>query len=161
MTASIKLLSTLDSLDFKVDGTALDLPAGRLGFAFGASYLHEALSAVPDANSLPNSVGISTGWLSNPAQSDFRAARSVASGFAELVVPVTTAKENIPGAHVITIFRSVPYPGSLDPVTMTTLGTRKLVYQGGTSRLLARKSLGFDFGSRDVSALQSRGRKSG
>jgi len=108
-TASIKLLSTLDSLDFKVDGTALDLPAGRLGFAFGASYLHEALSAVPDANSLPNSVGISTGWLSNPAQSDFRADRSVASGFAELVVPVTTAKENIPGAHVITIDAAVRY----------------------------------------------------
>jgi iron complex outermembrane receptor protein len=108
-TAFIKLLSTLNSFDFKVDGTPLDLPAGRLGFAFGASYVHEVLSAAPDASSLPNAIGTAAGWSDVGAYNDFSNGRTITSEFAELSVPVTGAKQDIVGAHAINLDAAARY----------------------------------------------------
>ena len=108
-TAVVDMLSTLNSFDFKIDGTALELPSGKLGFAVGASYVRESLSAAPDLNSMPNSFGSSQGWSNAPAIANFSDDRTITSEFAELVVPVTSAKQDVLGAHVINFDAAVRY----------------------------------------------------
>jgi hypothetical protein len=97
------MLSTLQSFDAKVFGDLFDLPAGKLGFAVGGSYLVEALSAVPDVNSLPNSSGTTTGWSNATTFQQFEATRNVSSGFAELNAPITSSKMAIPGLYAVDV----------------------------------------------------------
>jgi iron complex outermembrane receptor protein len=106
-TAFVNMLSTLSSFDFKFDGTPFELPAGKLGFALGGGYVREVLSAVPDVNSLPNSTGTTQGWSNATTFQEFNAKRNFVSWFAELNVPITSAKQNIPGAHAISIDAAV------------------------------------------------------
>ena len=114
------MLSTLSSFDFKVDGTPFELPAGKVGFALGGGYVREVLSAVPDVNSLPNSTGTTQGWSNATTFQQFNANRNFTSWFAELNVPITSAKQNIPGAHTINIdaaVRSDDYSGKVGSST--------------------------------------------
>jgi iron complex outermembrane receptor protein len=108
-TAFVNMVSALNSYDFKVDGTPFDLPAGKLGFAAGISYVRETLSAVPDINSLPNSSGTTQGWDNATTWQYFSANRNFISYFGEVSVPVTGAKQEIPGAHSINIDGAVRY----------------------------------------------------
>ncbi len=108
-TAFVDMVSTLNSFDFKVDGTPFDLPAGKLGIAAGMEYVREGLSAVPDINSLPNSTGTTIGWDNATTFQNFSAARDFISYFGEVSVPVTSAKENITGAHAINLDGAVRY----------------------------------------------------
>ena len=119
-TAFVNMLSTLSSFDFKVDGTPFELPAGKVGFALGGGYVREVLSAVPDVNSLPNSTGTTQGWSNATTFQQFNANRNFTSWFAELNVPITSAKQNIPGAHTINIdaaVRSDDYSGKVGSST--------------------------------------------
>ncbi len=108
-TAFIHMLSTLGSFDFKVDGTPFELPAGRLGFALGASYVREGLSAAPDANSLPNAEGTTTGWSQGVAFNDFSSWRAVGSAFGELSIPVASPRQNIVGAFAVNVDAAVRF----------------------------------------------------
>ncbi len=108
-TAFVDMVSTLNSFDFKVDGTPFDLPAGKLGIAAGMEYVREGLSAVPDINSLPNSTGTTIGWDNATTFQNFNAARDFISYFGEVSIPVTSAKENITGAHAINLDGAVRY----------------------------------------------------
>ncbi len=108
-TAFSNELSTLNSFDFKINGTPFELPAGKLGFAVGTSYVRETLSAVPDVGSLPNSSGTTTGWANATTFQAFDAARDVFSGFAEISAPITSAKQAITGAYAINTDFAVRY----------------------------------------------------
>jgi iron complex outermembrane receptor protein len=119
-TAFVNMLSTLNSFDFKVDGTPFDLPGGKLGFAVGASYVREGLSAVPDINSLPNKTGTTQGWSNATTFKNFNAIRTFTSYFAEVSAPLTSAKMNIPGAHAINIDGAVRYDEYSGAVGSTT-----------------------------------------
>jgi iron complex outermembrane receptor protein len=119
-TAFVNMLSTLNGFDFKLDGTPFDLPGGKLGFAAGASFVREGLSAVPDINSLPNSSGTTQGWSNATTFKEFSADRTVTSYFGEVSVPVTGSKENIPGAYAINVDAAVRYDSYSGNVGSTT-----------------------------------------
>jgi iron complex outermembrane receptor protein len=119
-TAFVNMLSTLNSFDAKIDGSIFDLPGGKLGFAAGISYVRESLSANPDINSLPNATGTTQGWANATTFQQFQAVRDFTSYFAELSIPVTNAKMNIPGAHSINIDGAVRYDDYSGNVGSTT-----------------------------------------
>jgi|CZKI01.1.fsa_nt_gi iron complex outermembrane receptor protein len=119
-TAFVNMLSTLNAFDVKLDGTPYELPGGKLGFAIGFNYVRESLSAVPDVNSLPNSSGTTQGWANATTFQQFEAVRSNTSEFAELSVPVTGPKQNIPGAHSINVDAAVRYDDYSGNVGSTT-----------------------------------------
>jgi iron complex outermembrane receptor protein len=120
-SAFVNMLSTLNSFDAKVFGLLpFDLPGGKIGFAVGASYLVETLSAVPDVNSLPNASGTTQGWSNATTYYDFSALRDVLSEFAEINVPITAPAQNIPGLHSLNIdgaVRSDKYNGAVGSST--------------------------------------------
>ena len=119
-TAFVNMLSTLNAFDAKIDGTPFDLPGGKLGFAVGINFVREALSAVPDINSLPNATGTTAGWANATTFQQFQALRDFTSYFAEVSVPVTSAKMNIPGAHSINIDGAIRYDDYSGNVGSTT-----------------------------------------
>jgi iron complex outermembrane receptor protein len=119
-TAFVNMLSTLNAFDFKLDGTPLELPAGKVGFAVGVNYVRESLSAVPDINSLPNSSGTTQGWSNATTFQQFQAVRAITAGFAEVSVPITSAKENIPFAHSINADVAIRYDDYSGNVGSTT-----------------------------------------
>jgi len=119
-TAFVNMLSTLESYDFKVDGNVFDLPAGKLGFAVGVTYVVEGLSADPDVNSLPNSTGTTAGWSNATTFQNFDASRNVLSEFAEISLPVTSPKMNIPGAYSINLDAAVRHDDYSGQVGATT-----------------------------------------
>lgn len=144
-TAFVNMLSTLQSFDFKVDGTPFDLPGGKLGFAIGVSYVDEGLSAVPDINSLPNSTGTTQGWDNATTFQQFDASRNFTSGFAELNVPVTGAKQNIPFAHSINIDAAVRYDDYSGNVGSTTDPQVNVSWEPVDDQLKLRASAGKSF----------------
>ena len=119
-TAFVNMLSTLNSFDAKIDGSIFDLPGGKLGFAAGINFVRESLSAVPDINSLPNATGTTAGWANATTFQQFQALRDFTSYFAEVSIPVTSAKMNIPGAHSINIDGAVRYDDYSGNVGSTT-----------------------------------------
>ena len=119
-TAFVNMLSTLQSFDFTVNGTPFELPGGKVGFAVGISYVVEGLSAVPDINSLPNSSGTTQGWSNATTFQQFDASRNFDSGYAEVIVPITGAKQNIVGMHSINVDAAVRYDSYSGKVGNTT-----------------------------------------
>jgi iron complex outermembrane receptor protein len=144
-TAFVNMLSTLQSFDFKVDGSIFDLPAGKLGFAVGAVYLVESLSAVPDVNSEPNSSGTTQGWSNATTFQQFQASRNVASGFGEINIPVTSAKMNVPGAYSIDIDGAVRYDDYSGQVGSTTNPEVNVSWEPIDDQLKFRASAGSSF----------------
>lgn len=144
-TAFVSMVSTLESFDAKVYGTVIDLPGGPLGFALGGSYLREGLSAVPDMGSLANSVGESQGWEYAYTFDDFSTVRVVSSAFAELAIPVTRPKQNIPGAHALSVDAAVRYDGYSGTVGATTNPEVSLSWAPINDQLKVRASAGTSF----------------
>jgi iron complex outermembrane receptor protein len=144
-TAFVNMLSTLQSYDFKVDGSLFDLPGGGLGFAVGVVYMTEGLSAVPDINSLPNSTGTTAGWSNATTFQDFDASRNVTSEFAELNLPVTSAKMNIPGAYAFDVDGAVRYDTYSGHVGNTTNPEVNLSWEPFDDELKFRASAGTSF----------------
>jgi len=144
-TAFVNMLSTLQSFDAKVFGDLFDLPAGKLGFAVGGSYLVEALSAVPDVNSLPNSSGTTTGWSNATTYQQFEATRNVSSGFAELNAPITSSKMAIPGLYAVDVDAAVRYDDYSGQVGSTTNPEVTLSWEPYGDELKIRASAGKSF----------------
>lgn len=96
------MLSTLNSFDVTFKGTPFDLPAGKFGFAVGGSYTREALSAAPDANSIPDANG-NIGWLNGVSLQPFHAHRKVTAVYAEVEAPIFGPSQHIPGLHVLNV----------------------------------------------------------
>jgi len=144
-TAFVNMLSTLYSYDAKVTGTPFDLPGGKLGFALGVSYVREGLSAHPDINSLPNATGTTQGWSNATTFKDFSAVRDFTSGFAEVSVPVTGSKQNIPGAYSINIDGAVRYDSYSGNVGSTTDPQVNFSWEPIDDQLKLRASAGKSF----------------
>jgi iron complex outermembrane recepter protein len=142
-TAFVNMVSALNSFDFKFTGKPIDLPAGKLGFAVGASFARETLSAVPDVNSIPDANG-NIGWLYGVSMQPFSAHRDVTSGFAEIEAPIFAPNQNIPGLHSL----NVDLAGRID--NYTQVGTSSvpkvsIKYQPIDDQLTLRASAGKSF----------------
>jgi len=143
--AFVNEISTLNSFDAKVTGTPFDLPAGKLGFAVGVDYVREVLTAVPDINSLPNSTGTTQGWSNATTYRAFTAVRDVLSEFAELSVPITSAKQNITGAHSINVDGAVRYDAYSGQVGNSTTPQVSATWQPVDDQFKIRASAGKSF----------------
>lgn len=144
-TAFVNMLSTLNQFDFKVDGTPFDLPGGKLGFAVGASYVRESLSAVPDINSLPNSTGTTQGWSNATTFKTFTAIRDVSSVYGEVNVPVTGPKQEIPWAHSLNVDAALRYDDYNGAVGSTTTPEVNVSWAPVDDSLKFRASAGKSF----------------
>ncbi len=152
-TAFSNELSTLNSFDFKITGTPFELPAGKLGFAIGTAYVRETLSAIPDAGSLPNSSGTTTGWANATTFQAFAAERDFVSGFAEISAPITSAKQNIPGAYAINVDAAVRYDKYNGKVGSSTTPQINLSWEPMNDQFKVRASAGKSFIAPQLSEL--------
>lgn len=102
-TALGKATSTLTTYDARVSGELVELPAGPLGFAVGAEYRVESLKQTSDVYSQANTFG----WESATTLDPFNSSRTVSGLFAEVRVPIVSAKQNIPGIHSLDLSGAV------------------------------------------------------
>ena len=115
-TQKIHAASRLTSVDAKVVGRVFELPAGKLGVAFGGSTRRETLAGESDPNGRNTAPGTSTCisanfncqlWTGGTASDPFSADRRVDAVFAEALAPIASAKWNFPGAHVLDLIAAV------------------------------------------------------
>ncbi len=142
-TAFVNMVSSLNSFDFKFVGKPFELPAGRLGFAIGASFTRETLSAVPDVNSIPDANG-NIGWLYGVSMQPFSAHRDLTSGYAEIEAPIFAPSQNIPGLHSL----NIDLAGRIDNYTQVGTSSVPKVsvkYQPFDDQLTLRASAGKSF----------------
>ncbi|GJI90846.1 MULTISPECIES: TonB-dependent receptor plug domain-containing protein [Duganella] len=99
-TEVINGTSKLDSFDASLYGNLATLPGGKLGFAAGASTRREKLSAYTDPNG--NNTGpTAQQWIGGTYADNFEHTRTVNAAFAEVRVPVTGGKYELPGLHAL------------------------------------------------------------
>jgi iron complex outermembrane receptor protein len=137
------MLSTLNSFDFKFTGTPFDLPAGKLGFAIGASFAREALSAAPDANSIPDANG-NIGWLFGVSLQPFHAHRKVNAAYVEIEAPIFAPAQNIPGLHMLNLDLAGRYE-DYTQVGSSSVPKASLKYQPIDDQFSLRASVGKSF----------------
>ena len=88
--------TSLRDVSFRLKGKPFELPAGNVGFAAGIEARHEDLTSNVDglyAN------GLALGY--NAAKTFGGGARSTRGLFAEVGVPITSPKMNVPGFHTV------------------------------------------------------------
>ncbi len=115
-TEKIHAASRLTSVDAKVVGRVFDLPAGKVGVAFGGSTRRETLAGETDMNGRNTAVGTTTCiaanlncqlWTGGTASDPFSANRRVDAVFAEALAPITSSKWNVPGVHALDLIAAV------------------------------------------------------
>lgn len=125
-TAIGKATSTLTTFDARVSGEAFELPGGPIGFAVGAEYRVESLKQTADVYSQTNTFG----WESATTLDPFNSSRNVSSIFAEVRVPLISAKQKVDFAHTLELdaaVRSEKYSDTDDPtVPKVSLSWRPL-----------------------------------
>ena len=144
-TAFVNALSTMNEWDAKVTGTPFSLPGGKLGFAVGAQYVLEGLSAVPDVNSLPNSSGTTQGWSNATTFQQFSAHRDFDSIFGEVNVPVTGPSMGVPGAYAVNVDGALRYDSYSGKVGDSTVPQGSIAWQPFDTQLKLRGSAGKSF----------------
>ncbi len=95
-TERLNANSTLDTVDGKINGYLFHLPAGRPAFAIGGSWREEGVSEHIDPNGY-NTGPTSHRWDGGYAYDTFSDTRTVEAGFAEVRIPITSEKWNMPG----------------------------------------------------------------
>ncbi len=102
--------STLKSWDGRLNGEIPHvLPGGPIGYAVGAEYRKETLSATPDAGSYtildPTNLqyGQPARWDGATSADPFNKGRSVKSLFAEIRIPLVSPEQKIDGVHLLEI----------------------------------------------------------
>lgn len=146
-TKTNSMVSTLISEDFIFRGTPFDIPGGAVSFAAGASHTYEHLSASPDQTSQSIAPGLSiAGWLDSQSLSPFDAHRDFTSVYAEVKIPLTGPKQNLPGLHSL----SIDVAGRYDDYSVighTTVPEVGLNYEPFDDELALRASVGRSFGA--------------
>ena len=142
-TAFARYVSTLDSFDAKLTGAPLTLPAGTLSFALGGQHTREALSAAPDARSIPAANG-TIGWAGASSISPFAARRRIDAGYLEVRVPLVAPAMAVPGIGTL----DIDVAGRIE--RYSDAGTARvpkfsLLYQPGGGQLTLRATLGRSF----------------
>ena len=92
-----------------INGTPIDLPAGKLSFAAGGQFIHEDIQLQVDGLSKQ---GLVPGL--NPQQSFSGGQRETGAGFVEVNIPVFSKDQNIPGFYALEINAAGRYQ-SFDP----------------------------------------------
>ena len=90
--------SFLDSVVGKINGYLFHLPAGRPAFAIGGSWRQEGVSEHIDPNGY-NTGPTSHRWDGGYAYDPFSDTRTVEAGFAEVRIPITSERWNMPGLY--------------------------------------------------------------
>ena len=142
-TRSDDMTSTLGSGDVLFRGKPFALPAGSLGVVVGASYTREQLTATPDANSLPNAMGIPA-WLGFQSFLPFDASRNLTSLYAETRIPVVSGAQGIPGIHELTLNLAERYD-HYTVVGSSTVPEASLLYRPADEQFAIRISAGRSF----------------
>ena len=144
-TAFANMVSSLNSFDVLFRGTPFPLPGGRFGFAIGASYVFESLSAAVDANSLPDpNTGSTVGWTDAISLQPFEAHRKLTSVYGEVEMPLVGADQNIRGIHSLTL----DVAGRIDDYTVvgnSSVPKLALSYEPFDDQFKIRGSLGRAF----------------
>ena len=115
-TEMIHAASRLTSFDAQLVGRVFELPAGKLGVAFGGSSRRETLAGEADLNGRNTAVGTTTCvsanlncqlWTGGTSSDPFSASRRVDAVFAEVLAPITSSKWNFAGAHALELVGAV------------------------------------------------------
>ena len=107
-------MSSLKTLDFRVNGDVYELPAGPLQVGFGAQYTWEELDFTNDRNDQTG------GWLQATPRQPFNARSNIDGYFAETRIPVFGGKNAMPFAHLLELSvaaRFDKYSTTSDPTT--------------------------------------------
>jgi iron complex outermembrane receptor protein len=100
--------SDLSQLDAKIAGNVFELPAGPIGAAVGVDYRKETLAGNPDPNS--RSSGPTAGrWQGSTFFDPFLKSREIDSAFAEIRVPITGERQNLPGFRLVELSAAYRY----------------------------------------------------
>jgi len=99
-TERVDMSSKLDSFDASLNGTLGSLPGGKPGFAIGLATRRETLSAHTDSNGHNTGPGAQA-WLGGQYYDAFDKSRRIDAVFAEVRVPITGEKWNLPAFHAL------------------------------------------------------------
>ena len=106
-TASI-FEAGLTQLDARVSGSLFELPAGPFGAALGVDYRREKLLGTPDENSY-SSGPTSRRWQNGNFFDPISRRRTIEAGFAEIRVPVTSERMELPGLSLLELSAAYRY----------------------------------------------------
>ncbi len=107
-------VSSLRTIDFRVNGDITQLPAGPLQIGFGASYTWEELDFTNDRNDQTG------GWLQATPRQPFNAKSNIDGYYGEVRVPIFGGKNAVPFAHLLEASiaaRYDKYSTTSDPTT--------------------------------------------
>jgi len=94
--------SRLRSVDFKLSGQPLALPAGKIAVALGGDIRREQLAGTPDENArLSGPTG--RRWLGAPYFDPFVSTREIKAGFAEVRVPLAGETSHVSGVRALDV----------------------------------------------------------
>ncbi|MFG6490012.1 TonB-dependent receptor plug domain-containing protein [Roseateles sp. BYS78W] len=105
-TEVIDTASQLDSFDASLTGTLGRLPAGKVAFAVGLASRREKLEAHTDENGHNTGPGAQQ-WLGGTSADAFAKSRTVNAVFAEVRVPITSAKMAVPALNALDLITAV------------------------------------------------------
>ena len=149
--------SRLNTVDAKVTGNILTLPAGPVGLALGGAWREESLSASADLNGR-NTGPTAQRWIGGQFFDPFTKSRTISSGFAEMRVPITSPTWNAPGLHALDLIGAVRVEHYSDAgdSTVPKFGFRwqpvdkQLTIRGTYSKSFTAPSLYAEYGPTDT-----------
>ncbi len=106
--------SQLYTFNGLASGKVWELPAGDIQYAAGVEYRKETLKALADYNSIIPPGATSSLWNNGTSLSPFDNKRDVKSEFAEVKVPLTSAKQAIPGLYLLSLDGAVRHEAYSD-----------------------------------------------
>ena len=110
-TETINAASRLATVDAKISGTPIFLPAGKLGVAVGLALRRESESGHTDPNG-DNTGATAQRWIGGTFADPFSSARHIRAAFAEFRAPLASDSYSLPGAHALDLigaFRAENY----------------------------------------------------
>lgn len=150
-TAFINSVSTLNTFDAKLTGKPFSVPGGDLGFALGASYTREALSASPDVNSIPDANG-NIGWAGATSLQPFNAHRKITAFYAEVTAPIFSPSMGLVGLHSLNVDVAGRYE-DYTQVGKSSVPKISVRYQPLDDQLTLRASAGKSFAAPTLYSL--------
>ncbi|MFM8619568.1 MAG: TonB-dependent receptor domain-containing protein [Opitutaceae bacterium] len=103
----------LRQIDARVSGSLFELPAGPVGAAAGVDFRHESLVGTPDENSFSTGP-TSRRWQNGNFFDPISRRRTIEAGFAEIRVPVTGERMNVPALRVLELTAAYRYENYSD-----------------------------------------------
>ena len=118
-TSIAEYRSQLYTYNALANGKIWELPGGDLAYAAGVEYRKESLKSTADYNSIIPVGGTTSLWNNGTSLSPFDGSRTAKSEYAELKVPITSPKQNIPGLYLLSLDGAVRHEAYSDGNTTT------------------------------------------